>query len=124
MQRSGRAPGYGKWPHPLVDPALPPQRSDYSEIPPISATHAPRTLRVSGPCSDTTDVLSVTAVDAKSIVIADDTAFVRDRFKSALQAAGHRAMTVASASELLSQIRTQKGQVDLVVLDLRLPQAQ
>ena len=67
---------------------------------------------------------SVTAVDAKTIVIADDTAFVRDRFKGALQAAGHRATTVASANELLSQIRTQKGQVDLVVLDLRLPQAQ
>ena len=101
-----------------------PQRSDYIEIPPISATHAPRTLRVCGSCSDTTDVPSVTAVDAKSIVIADDTAFVRDRFKSALQAAGHRATTVASANELLSQIRTQNGLVDLVVLDLRLPQAQ
>ena len=35
-----------------------PQRSDYSEIPPISATHAHRTLRVCGSCSDTNDVPS------------------------------------------------------------------
>jgi uncharacterized protein (TIGR02266 family) len=101
-----------------------PQRSDYSEIPPISATHVHRTLRVYASCSDTSDVPSVTAVDAKTIVIADDTAFVRDRFKSALQSAGHRATTVASANELLSQIRTHTGLVHLVVLDLRLPQAQ
>jgi type IV pilus assembly protein PilZ len=69
-------------------------------------------------------VPSVTAVEAKTIVIADDTAFVRDRFKGALQSAGHRPTTVASAGELLTQIRSQKGQVDLVLLDLRLPQAQ
>ncbi len=74
--------------------------------------------------SDKCDVPSVTAVAAKTVVIADDTAFVRDRFKTALQAAGHRTTTVSSATELLSQIRTYKGLVDLVVLDLRLPQSQ
>ena len=67
---------------------------------------------------------SATAVEAKTIVIADDTAFVRDRFKGALQSAGHRPTTAASAGELLTQLRSQKGQVDLVLLDLRLPQAQ
>jgi uncharacterized protein (TIGR02266 family) len=69
-------------------------------------------------------VPSATAVDAKTILIADDTAFVRDRFKGALHSAGHRPTTVASAGELLTQLRAHKGQVDLVLVDLRLPQAQ
>ena len=101
-----------------------PQRSDYSEIPTISATHTERTLRWIASSSDRTDVPSVTAVEARTIVIADDTAFVRDRFKGVLQSAGHRPTTAASAGELLTQLRSHKGQVDLVLLDLRLPQAQ
>jgi uncharacterized protein (TIGR02266 family) len=64
------------------------------------------------------------AVAAKTVIVADDTAFVRDRFKTALQSAGHRTSTVGTASELLAQIRGGSAQVDLVVLDLRLPQAQ
>jgi len=61
---------------------------------------------------------------AKTVIVADDTAFVRDRFKTALQSAGHVASTVGNASELLSRIRSDGGQIDLVVLDLRLPQSQ
>ncbi|MBI2828683.1 MAG: TIGR02266 family protein [Acidobacteria bacterium] len=64
------------------------------------------------------------AAAAKTVIVADDTAFVRDRFKAALQSAGHRASTVGSAAELLSQIRSGGVRIDLVVLDLRLPQAQ
>jgi uncharacterized protein (TIGR02266 family) len=64
------------------------------------------------------------AAGAKTVIVADDTAFVRDRFKTALQSAGHVTSTVGSASELLSRIRSDGGQIDLVVLDLRLPQAQ
>ena len=101
-----------------------PQRSDYNEIPPISATHTRRTLRVSFACSDTSDVPAATVVGAKTVVIADDTAFVRDRFAGALQSAGHRVTAVSSANELIAHLRTYKGLVDLVVLDLRLPQAQ
>jgi two-component system chemotaxis response regulator CheY len=63
-------------------------------------------------------------VAAKRVVIADDTAFVRDRFKGALESAGHHATTVASATELLARVRQEPGLIDLVVLDLRLPQAQ
>ena len=59
----------------------------------------------------------------KRVVVADDTAFVRDRFKAALESAGYRAGTVASASELLALIRAERTQVDLVVIDLRLPQS-
>src|ERR671910_2761069 len=59
----------------------------------------------------------------KTVVIADDTAFVRDRFKAALEDAGHRAITVRSAVELLARIRADLDRLDLVVLDLRLPSA-
>ena len=61
---------------------------------------------------------------AKRIIVADDTAFVRDRFRAALEDAGHKAMTVASTAELVARLRAAAGDVDLVVLDLRLPQAQ
>jgi uncharacterized protein (TIGR02266 family) len=59
----------------------------------------------------------------KTVVIADDTAFVRDRFRAALEEAGHRAITVRSAVELLARIRADLERLDLVVLDLRLPSA-
>lgn len=60
-------------------------------------------------------------VAVKTVLIADDTAFVRDRFRTALEGAGHRAVTVRTGQELLDALRTQPGRIDLVVLDLRLP---
>ena len=60
-------------------------------------------------------------VAVKTVVIADDTAFVRDRFRSALEGAGHRALTVRTGQELLVALRNPAQRVDLVVLDLRLP---
>jgi len=63
------------------------------------------------------------APSAKTILVADDTAFVRDRFKAALEAAGHRAVTVRSAAELLARVRADLAQLDLLVIDLRLPHA-
>jgi uncharacterized protein (TIGR02266 family) len=64
-----------------------------------------------------------TALAAKTVIIADDTAFVRDRFKTALEGAGHRAVTVKSAVELLARVRADLAHIDLIVLDLRLPHA-
>jgi uncharacterized protein (TIGR02266 family) len=61
---------------------------------------------------------------AKRVIVADDTAFVRDRFRTALEDAGHRPTTVASSAELVTRVRAAAGDVDLVVLDLRLPQTQ
>ena len=60
-------------------------------------------------------------VAVKTVLIADDTAFVRDRFRTALEGAGHRAVTVRTGQELLSTIRSPEQRIDLVVLDLRLP---
>jgi len=67
--------------------------------------------------------MATTSVSSKTVVIADDTAFVRDRFRTALEAAGHKAIAVKSAAELLARIRADLRQIDLIVLDLRLPHA-
>src|SRR5262245_56914227 len=61
-------------------------------------------------------------VAAKTVLVADDTAFVRDRFQEAIEGAGHKAVTVRNGSELLGHLRTSKAEIDLIVLDLRLPQ--
>jgi uncharacterized protein (TIGR02266 family) len=62
-------------------------------------------------------------VTTKTVLIADDTAFVRDRFANALLAAGHRAVTVKSAAEVLARVRGDRDHIDLMLLDLRLPHA-
>src|SRR5207344_1491559 len=67
--------------------------------------------------------MASTSVTAKTVIVADDTAFVRDRFRAALEHAGHKAITVKSAAELLARIRADVGTIDLIVLDLRLPHA-
>src|SRR5471032_1523249 len=64
--------------------------------------------------------MASTSVSAKTVVIADDTAFVRDRFRTALENAGHKAVAVKSAAELLARVR---ADIELIVLDLRLPHA-
>lgn len=63
----------------------------------------------------------MTVPAAKTVIVADDTAFVRDRFTSALKSAGHTAVPVANANELLARLRRDAGQVDLIVMDLRMP---
>ncbi len=57
------------------------------------------------------------------MVVATDTPFVRDRFKAALDAAGHRAMIVKSVAQLLAHVRADFDDLDLIVLDLRMPHA-
>ena len=59
----------------------------------------------------------------KTVIVADDTSFVRDRFATALLSAGHTALTVKSAAELLARVRAHLPRIDLIVLDLRLPHA-
>jgi uncharacterized protein (TIGR02266 family) len=57
----------------------------------------------------------------KTIIVADDTAFVRDRFATALVGAGHTAIPVKNVVELLAKVRDEVDRLDLIVLDLRLP---
>ena len=59
----------------------------------------------------------------KTVIVADDTAFVRDRFATALLGAGHTAYSVKSAAELLARVRSDLERLDLNELDLRLPHA-
>src|SRR5438045_3243334 len=62
------------------------------------------------------------SVTMKVVVVADDTAFVRDRFRTAVENAGHKAIVVKSAAELLARVKAEGSAIDLIVLDLRLPQ--
>jgi uncharacterized protein (TIGR02266 family) len=64
------------------------------------------------------------AAAVKNVIVADDTAFVRDRFRTALHTAGHRVWVVSDTTELLARVRSEGRGVDLVVLDLRLPPVQ
>ncbi len=57
----------------------------------------------------------------KTVIVADDTAFVRERFESALAGAGHVALTASHAAELVERVRADLPRIDLLVLDLRLP---
>src|SRR5438552_9550036 len=67
--------------------------------------------------------MTTTSVSTKTVVIADDTAFVRDRFRAAVENAGHKAIVVKSAAELLARVKADREAIDLIVLDLRLPNA-
>jgi uncharacterized protein (TIGR02266 family) len=48
---------------------------------------------------------------------------VRDRFKAALDAAGHRAMILKSVAQLLATVRADFDDLHLIALDLRMPHA-
>jgi uncharacterized protein (TIGR02266 family) len=63
------------------------------------------------------------SVTMKVVVVADDTAFVRDRFRTAVENAGHKAIVIKSAADLLARVQADPASIDLIVLDLRLPQA-
>jgi len=63
------------------------------------------------------------SVTMKVVVVADDTAFVRDRFRTAVENAGHKAIAVKSGAELLARVRSEHEAIDLIILDLRLPNA-
>jgi uncharacterized protein (TIGR02266 family) len=60
-------------------------------------------------------------VVAKTVLIADDTAYVRERFAAALSDAGHHAILAGTVSELLACLRGAGTRLDLLVLDLQLP---
>ena len=66
---------------------------------------------------------SSAAVIARTVIVADDTAFVRDRFKSTLEAAGHRAVAVTNGNDLVALVQADLDRIGLVVVDLRLPHA-
>ena len=64
---------------------------------------------------------AATTLAKRTVLVADDTAFVRDRFKAAIEGAGHTAVTVQTGTELLACVRA-NARIDLIVIDLRIPQ--
>lgn len=67
--------------------------------------------------------MTVSTSQRKTVLVAADTPFVRDRFKAALDTAGHRAVVVKSVAQLLAQVHADLEELDLIVLDLRMPHA-
>ena len=60
------------------------------------------------------------ALVVKTVLVADDTEFVRDRFRAAIEQAGHRAVVARSRGELLALLERNSPPINLIVLDLRL----
>lgn len=67
--------------------------------------------------------MTVPTTPRKTVLVAAETPFVRDRFKAALDAAGHHAMVVKSVAQLLARVHADLDELDLIVLDLRMPHA-
>ena len=67
--------------------------------------------------------MTVSSTARKTVIVAADSQFVRDRFQKALDAAGHRAMVVKSVAQLLAHVRADFEELHLIVLDLRMPHA-
>ena len=64
--------------------------------------------------------MPASATVSKTVVVADETPAVRNRFAAALEDAGHTAIGVGTAPELLARLQAAPGAIDLVVLNLRL----
>ena|SRR5436190_11199236 len=67
--------------------------------------------------------MSVSSPSRKTVVVASSTQSVRDRFKAALDDAGHRAMIVKSVAQLFMHVRADFDDIHLIVADLRMPHA-
>jgi uncharacterized protein (TIGR02266 family) len=65
---------------------------------------------------------AATRLAGRTVLVADDTAFVRDRFKAAIEAAGYRAVTAQTGQDVLAHVRANASRIDLIVVDLRIPQ--
>ena len=66
--------------------------------------------------------MASTSVESKTVLIADDNAVVRDRFRAAVEQSGHKAIEARTAADLFARVRASRGALDLIVLDLQLPQ--
>ena len=67
--------------------------------------------------------MTTTTSTRKTVAVATDTEFARERFKAALEAAGHRAMIIKSVAQLLANVRADFDDLHLIVIDLRMPHA-
>jgi uncharacterized protein (TIGR02266 family) len=65
--------------------------------------------------------MASTSVATKTVLIAADNAAVRDRFRAAIEQAGHKVVGATKRAELLARIRKDRKALDLILLDLQLP---
>lgn len=63
---------------------------------------------------------SMTGRPVKTVLVADDTAFVRERFRTSIEQAGHRAVEARSGAELLAILERDLTNIDLLLIDLQL----
>lgn len=63
---------------------------------------------------------SITTRAVKTVLVADETAFVRERFRTAIESAGHRAVEARTGAELLALLQRETPRIDLVIVDLHL----
>lgn len=59
--------------------------------------------------------------NSKNILIADDSLFFRTKLSDIVVEAGHRARFARDGREVLNEIRTNRDGIDLLVLDLQMP---
>ncbi len=59
--------------------------------------------------------------DSRNILIAEDSAFFRARLEEILTSGGHKAEAVADGAEAIEVIERERGALDLLVLDLHMP---
>lgn len=59
--------------------------------------------------------------DSKSILIADDSVFFRTKLSDILVEAGHRVRFAKDGREVLNEIRIDSNSIDLMMLDLQMP---
>ena len=64
--------------------------------------------------------MAPSATAPKTVLVANPTNAVRDRFSAALQGAGHTTIGIGSEPELLSCLRNRSDPIALLVVDLRL----
>lgn len=67
--------------------------------------------------------MTTSSPSRKTVIVATHTASVRDRFKAALDGAGHHAMIVKSVAQLFAHVRADFDDIHLIVVDLRMPHA-
>jgi CheY-like chemotaxis protein len=59
--------------------------------------------------------------DAKQILLVDDSMFFRTKIADILSAAGHSVVMAEDGEEALSEIKSSSGDIDLIILDLEMP---
>ncbi|VAV82328.1 hypothetical protein MNBD_DELTA01-41 [hydrothermal vent metagenome] len=60
--------------------------------------------------------------DRKNILLADDTAFFRNKLSAILREVGHEVRFAANGAEAIEDLKASPGNTDLLILDLQMPE--